>query len=172
LLCCGQPVDLRHLQTPRDSRLSRCWDCRVVVYCMRRVGCEDCGVTVRKCRAEGKHTACNAYRLFLAMGASVVLERGRRHLRHQLGVVYRAIPGWSTTAWPIAASTVSSHCVDEIAVWAGHKYLHRRLPDRRRRAPSAVVGKETHRAEFSRLLRSFRKPDQGFALRGHDMWNT
>jgi len=95
-------------------------------YCMRRVDCGRCGVTVEKVPwAEGKNATCNAYRLFLARWARrLSWSEVARIFQTNWGVVYRAI------RWVVdyglahrVLDGVEAIGVDEIAVWKGHKYL-------------------------------------------------
>jgi len=95
-------------------------------YCMRRVDCLCCGVTVEQVPwAEGKHPTCNAYRLFLARWARrLPWSEVARIFGTNWGVVYRAIE-W-VVGYGLGKRTldgVKAIGVDEIAVWAGHKYL-------------------------------------------------
>ena len=95
-------------------------------YCMRRVDCAGCGVTVEKVPwADGKNATCNAYRLFLARWARrVSWSEVARIFRSNWGVVYRAIR-W-VVDYGLAhrdLDGIEAIGVDEIAVWRGHKYL-------------------------------------------------
>jgi transposase len=95
-------------------------------YCMRRVDCSECGVTVEKVPwAEGKHASCNAYRLFLARWARrLSWTEVATIFGTNWGVVYRAIR-WVVDYGLVHRDLdgVQAIGVDEIAVWAGHKYL-------------------------------------------------
>ena len=95
-------------------------------YFMRRVGCDQCGVTVEKVPwADGKNRTCNAYRLFLARWARrLPWSEVGRIFGTSWGVVYRAV-SWVVEYGLVhrALDNVTAIGVDEIAVWAGHKYL-------------------------------------------------
>ena len=95
-------------------------------YSMRRVDCSQCGVTVEKVPwAEGKNRTCNAYRLFLARWARrLPWSEVAQIFGTNWGVVYRAI-SW-VVEYGLAhrrLDNVTAIGIDEIAVWAGHKYL-------------------------------------------------
>ncbi len=116
--------------TARDSRLFEfvpLWGYAVfLVYCMRRIDCEACGVrTERVPWADGKNHCCDVYRLFLARWArripwsEVALVFGTTW-----NVVNRAIRwvvDYGLTHRDLSGITAIG--VDEIAVWKGHKYL-------------------------------------------------
>lgn len=116
--------------TSRDSRLFEfvpLWGYAVfLVYCMRRIDCEGCGVrTERVPWADGKNHCCDVYRLFLARWArripwsEVALVFGTTW-----NVVNRAIRwvvDYGLTHRDLSGITAIG--VDEIAVWKGHKYL-------------------------------------------------
>ena len=114
-------------KTPRGFAFVPLWGFAVWLwYCMRRVDCARCGVTVEKVPwAEGKHAACNAYRLFLARWARrLSWSEVAAIFGTNWGVVYRAI------RWVVdyglehrSLNGIQSIGVDEIAVWSGHKYL-------------------------------------------------
>ncbi len=114
-------------KSPRGFDFVPLWGFAVVLwYCMRRVECKTCGVTVEKVPwAEGKHTACNAYRLFLARWARrLSWSEVATIFGTNWGVVYRAV------RWVVdyglahrCLDGIQAIGVDEIAVWAGHKYL-------------------------------------------------
>jgi transposase len=95
-------------------------------YSMRRVDCSQCGVTVEKVPwAEGKNRTCNAYRLFLARWARrLPWSEVAQIFGTNWGVVYRAIT-WVVEYGLVHRSldNVTAIGIDEIAVWAGHKYL-------------------------------------------------
>lgn len=125
---CNQPGPTYDtFRTPRGFAFVPLWGYAVWLwYCMRRVDCANCGVTVEKVPwAEGKHAACNAYRLFLARWARrLSWSEVAGIFGTNWGVVYRAI------RWVVdyglahrCLDGVQAIGVDEIAVWAGHKYL-------------------------------------------------
>lgn len=95
-------------------------------YAMRRVDCRRCGVKVEQVPwADGKQQTCNAYRLFLARWARrLSWTEVARIFGTNWGVVYRSV------AWVVefglahrSLDGVVAIGIDEIAVWAGHKYL-------------------------------------------------
>jgi transposase len=98
----------------------------VLCYAMRRVDCRRCGVKVEKVPwADGKNRACNAYRLFLVRWARrLPWSEVARIFETSWGVVFRAIR-WSVDYGLAHRSLdgVMAIGIDEIAVWAGHKYL-------------------------------------------------
>ena len=114
-------------KTPRGFAFVPLWGYAVWLwYCMRRVGCADCGVTVEKVPwAEGKNATCNAYRLFLARWARrLSWSEVARIFQTNWGVVYRAIR-W-VVDYGLAhrdLDGIRAIGVDEIAVRKGHKYL-------------------------------------------------
>jgi transposase len=95
-------------------------------YAMRRVACRRCGVTVERVPwADGKNQICNAYRLFLSRWAKrLSWSEVAAIFGTSFGVVYRSVK-WVVT-YGLAhrtLGTIRAVGVDEIAVWAGHKYL-------------------------------------------------
>ena len=114
-------------RTPRHFDFVPLWGMPVVLlYWMRRIGCRRCGVTVERVPwADGKHHACNAYRLFLARWAKrLSWTEVASVFGTSWGVVYRSVQ------WVVAyglknrdLSGVRAIGIDEIAVWRGHKYL-------------------------------------------------
>lgn len=98
----------------------------VLLYFMRRVNCERCGVTTERVPwAEGKNRTCNAYRVFLASWAKRMSWTEVAEIFHtSWGVVHRAVK-W-VVEYGLAHRDlhgIESIGVDEIAVWKGHKYL-------------------------------------------------
>ena len=125
---CGQRGS--KYDTSRDARHFQfvpLWGYLVfLIYFMRRVDCRRCGPTVEKVPwADGKHRCCNVYRLFLARwGGRLPWMEVARIFGTSWGVVYRSIQ------WVVAYGLkhrsldgIRAIGVDEIAVWAGHKYL-------------------------------------------------
>jgi len=112
---------------PRRFEFVPLWAITVVLlYCMRRVDCADCGVTTEMVPwADGKQRMCNAYRLFLARWARrLSWSEVARTFKSSWGAVYRSIE-W-VVAYGLAhrdLSGVQSIGIDEIAVWSGHRYL-------------------------------------------------
>jgi transposase len=147
-----------------------------LLYAMRRVDCDRCGITVERVPwADGKNRTCNVYRLFLSRWAKrlswseVAVIFGT-----SWGVVYRSIQ------WVVAYGLekrsldgISAIGIDEIAVWAGHKYLTvvyqidagcRRL---------LWVGRDRTKATLRRFFKMFGKT-RTKALRfvASDMWKS
>jgi transposase len=114
-------------QKPRAFAFVPLWGLAVTLwYCMRRVACRRCGVTTERVPwAEGKQQTCNVYRLFLARWAKrLSWSEVAATFGTSWGVVYRAVQ-W-VVAYGLAHRTldgVQAIGVDEIAVWAGQKYL-------------------------------------------------
>src|SRR5262249_10593383 len=112
---------------PRRFEFVPLWGYAVYLWHnMRRVDCRRCGVKIETVPwAEGKNSTCTAYRLFLSRWAkrlswSEVAQIFGTNFR----VVYRAIQ-W-VVAYGLASRSldgIGAIGVDEIAVWAGHKYL-------------------------------------------------
>lgn len=111
---------------PRAFAFVPLWNLAVVlVYCMRRIDCVRCGVTVERVPwADGKQRTCNVFRLFLARWARrLPWDEVAQLFGTSWGVVYRAIE-W-VVQWGLAhreLDGVVSIGVDEVAVWKGHKY--------------------------------------------------
>ena len=112
---------------PRGFEFIPLWGFAVFLwYAMRRVDCRKCGVIVERVPwAEGKTPACNAYRLFLSRWAKrLSWSEVAEIFGTSWGVVYRSVQ-WMV-AYGLAHRTlgkVRAIGIDEIAVWAGHKYL-------------------------------------------------
>lgn len=121
----GPTYDTR--RPPRQFDFVPLWGIAVVlIYAMRRIDCQRCGVTIEKVPwADGKHHACNVYRLFLATWAKrLSWTEVSRVFGTSWGVVYRSVQ------WVVAyglkhrdLSGVRSIGIDEIAVWSRHRYL-------------------------------------------------
>lgn len=114
-------------KTPRRFAFIPVWTFAVtLLYCMRRVDCQQCGVTTEKVPwAEGKNRTCNAYRVVLARWAKrLPWQDVARIFEVGWGVVYRSV------AWVVAygkanrtLDAIEAVGIDEVAVWKGHKYL-------------------------------------------------
>lgn len=96
------------------------------LYRMRRIDCPRCGVTIEQVPwADGKNRSCNVFRLFLAQWARrLSWKEVATIFRTSWGVVYRSVK------WVVAyglehrdLSEVRSIGVDELAVWAHHRYI-------------------------------------------------
>jgi len=112
---------------PRQFAFIPLWGFAVfLVYSMRRVDCRQCGVTTERVPwAEGKNRTCNVLRLFLARWARrLSWQEVSTQFGVSWGVVYRSVQ-WVVEYGLKARSLegVTSIGVDEIAVWAGHRYL-------------------------------------------------
>jgi transposase len=116
--------------TARQARLFEfvpLWGFAVfLVYRMRRIACPTCGVCTEQVPwAAGKNRCCNVYRLFLARWARrLPWSEVGQIFGTTWGVVYRSVR-W-VVDYGLANRTldgVKAIGVDEIAVWAGHKYL-------------------------------------------------
>jgi transposase len=125
---CGAPgATYDTSRTARRFGFVPLWSLAVVLlYRMRRVDCRSCGVTVERVPwADGKHRACNVYRLFLAQWARrLSWTEVASVFGTSWGVVYRSI------AWVVAyglrarsLAGVEAIGIDEMAMWAGHKYV-------------------------------------------------
>jgi transposase len=114
-------------QTARLFEFVPLWGFAVfLVYHMRRIACATCGVRTEQVPwAEGKNRCCDVYRLFLARWARRLSWTEVAQIYGTTwGVVYRAVH------WVVdyglahrSLDAVKAIGVDEIAVWAGHKYL-------------------------------------------------
>lgn len=98
----------------------------VLLYCMRRIDCSACGVTVETVPwADGKNRTCNAYRLFLSRWARrIAWTEVAEVFGCSWGVVYRAV------RWVVdyglahrCLDGISAIGIDEMALWKGHKYV-------------------------------------------------
>lgn len=116
--------------TARQARLFEfvpLWGFAVfLVYPMRRIACPTCGVCTEQVPwADGKNRCCNVYRLFLARWARrLPWSEVGQIFGTTWGVVYRSVR-W-VVDYGLAHRTldgVTAIGIDEIAVWAGHKYL-------------------------------------------------
>jgi len=112
---------------PRHFDFVPLWGMPVVLlYWMRRIDCPRCRVTVEQVPwADGKHHACNTYRLFLARWAKrLSWTEVASVFGTSWGVVYRSVQ------WVVAyglknrdLSGVHAIGIDEIAVWSRHRYV-------------------------------------------------
>jgi transposase len=97
-----------------------------LVYAMRRIDCEVCGVKTEQVPwAEGKNQCCNVYRLFLARWARrLPWSEVATIFGTTWNVVHRSI------RWVVdyglthrCLDDIRSIGVDEVGLWKGHKYL-------------------------------------------------
>jgi transposase len=98
----------------------------VLLYCMRRVNCRRCGVKVEQVPwAEGKHTLCKAYMLFLAHWArKLSWKETAQAFRTSWDKVFNAVE--YVVTWGLAhrqLESVRAIGVDEIQYGRGHQYL-------------------------------------------------
>jgi transposase len=98
----------------------------VLLYAMRRVDCRGCGVKVESVPwAEGKHTLCKAYMLFLAQWARrLSWKETAQTFRTSWEKVFNAVE--YVVTWGLAQrslETVRAIGVDEIQYGRGHQYL-------------------------------------------------
>jgi transposase len=125
---CNEPGPIYDtMRKPRGFEFVPLWGYVVFLwYVMRRVDCRRCGVTVERVPwADGKSPTCNAYRLFLSRWAKrLSWSEVAEIFGTNWGVVYRSVQ-WAV-AHGLAHRTLGKVLaigIDEIAVWAGHKYL-------------------------------------------------
>ena len=95
-------------------------------YCMRRVNCRRCGVTVEKVPwGTGKQRTCIAYQQFLAFWAKKLAWTDVARTFHtSWKVVYHAV--CYVVTWGLEhrdLGGVTAIGIDEIAGWSGHRYL-------------------------------------------------
>jgi transposase len=141
---------------------------------MRRVTCRRCGVTTEQIPwAQGKHSTCNAYRVFLARWAKrLSWSEVASIFGTTWGVVYRSIQ-W-VVAYGLAHRSlegVRAIGVDEIAVWAGHKYLTvvYQIDQGSRRL--LWIGRERTEATFRRFFDEFGEARaKALQFIASDMW--
>lgn len=114
-------------KTPRRFEFVPLWGFAVtLLYCMRRIDCATCSVTTEQVPwADGKHRACNAYRLFLSRWAKRLSWSEVATTFHtSWPTVYRSVE-W-VVHYGLAhrnLANVAAIGIDEMAMWAGHKYV-------------------------------------------------
>jgi transposase len=114
-------------RAPRGFAFIPLWGFAVWLwYCMRRVDCRRCGVTVERVPwASGKEQTCTVYQQFLAFWAKrLAWTEVARVFHTSWGVVYRAVR--YVVTWGLEhrdLDGIKAIGFDEIAVWAGHRYL-------------------------------------------------
>ena len=175
---CGEPGPTYDTaRQPRAFEFVPLWGFLVFLwYSMRRVDCPQCGVTTERVPwAEGKHTTCNAYRLFLSRWAKrlswseVALIFGT-----SWGVVYRSIQ------WVVAYGLVERSIddgraigIDEIQVWKGHKYLTvvYQIDEGSRRL--LWVGRDRTKATLRKFFKMFGQTrSKALKFVASDMWKS
>ena len=123
--CRGSTYD--HMPTQRTFDFIPLWNIPVRFrYCMRRVDCRACGVTIEQIPwADGKHHATNAFRLFLSQWAKHLSWKQTAKQFHtswdtvfrsvdwvvQYGLVHRCLDG------------ITAIGIDEVAYTLGHHYM-------------------------------------------------
>ena len=124
---CHLPVAGYDLLTVRRFEFIPIWGFAVVLlYAMRRVDCRSCGVKVEVVPwAQGKHTLCNAYMLFLAHWArKLSWQETARSFHTSWEKVFDAVEyvvQWGLQHRNLAA--IRAIGVDEIQYGRGHQYL-------------------------------------------------
>lgn len=114
-------------RAPRGFAFIPLWGFAVWLwYCMRRVDCNKCGVTVERVPwASGKERTCTVYQQFLAFWAKrLAWTEVARVFHTSWGVVYRAVR--YVVTWGLEhrkLDGIKAIGFDELAVWAGHRYL-------------------------------------------------
>ena len=98
----------------------------MLLYSMRRVQCRHCGVKVEEVPwAQGKHTLCNAYMLFLAHWArKLSWKETARSFQTSWEKVFQAVE--YVVQWGLqhrSVEAIRAIGVDEIAYGRGHQYL-------------------------------------------------
>ena len=123
--CRGSTYD--HMPSQRTFDFIPLWNIPVRFrYCMRRVDCRACGVTVEQIPwADGKHHTTNAFRLFLSQWAKHLSWKQTAKQFHtswdtvfrsvdwvvQYGLVHRCLDG------------ITAIGIDEVAYTLGHHYM-------------------------------------------------
>jgi transposase len=124
---CGQAAPGYDQLAPRRFEFIPIWGFAVVLlYSMRRVDCRRCGVKVEQVPwAEGKHTLCKAYMLFLAQWArKLSWKETAQSFRTSWEKVFNAVE--YVVRWGLAQRSldaVRAIGVDEIQYGRGHQYL-------------------------------------------------
>lgn len=124
---CGRKGPCYDTLTQRRFEFVPLWAIPVFfLYCMRRVSCPRCGVTVEKVPwADGKHRSTYSYRIFLAAWAKrLSWQETATIFGTSWDTVFRAVDWivrWGLVHREIGA--IEAIGVDEIAYRRGHKYL-------------------------------------------------
>jgi transposase len=124
---CGRPAPCYDHRSCRRFEFIPIWGYAVfLLYCMRRVNCQRCGVKVEEVPwGTGKHTLCKAYMLYLAHWARKLSWKETAQSFHTswekvvLSVEY-------VVQWGLAhreLGTIRAIGVDEIQYGKGHQYL-------------------------------------------------
>ena len=95
-------------------------------YCMRRVDCKTCGVTVEQIPwAEGKHQSTNAFRLFLSQWAKhLSWKQTAKQFHTSWDTVFRSVD-WVVKYGLIhrCMDGITAIGIDEVAYTLGHHYM-------------------------------------------------
>jgi transposase len=95
-------------------------------YCMRRVDCKTCGVTVEQIPwAEGKHQSTNAFRLFLSRWAKhLSWKQTAKQFHTSWDTVFRSVD-WVVKYGLIhrCMDGITAIGIDEVAYTLGHHYM-------------------------------------------------
>jgi transposase len=125
---CGRPGPTYDTaREPRRFAFIPLWGFTVWLwYCMRRVNCKRCGVTVERVPwGNGKEQTCIVYQQFLAFWAKHLAWSQVAGIFHtSWGVVFRAVE--YVVSWGLQhrdLDDIKAIGIDEIAVWSGHRYL-------------------------------------------------
>jgi transposase len=124
---CGQPASVYDHRSCRRFEFIPIWGYAVfLLYCMRRVDCQRCGVKVEEVPwGTGKHTLCKAYMLYLAHWARKLSWKETAQSFHTswekvvLSVEY--VVQWGLLHRELGA--IRAIGVDEIQYGKGHQYL-------------------------------------------------
>jgi len=125
--CCQRPAPGYDQLSARRFEFIPIWGYAVMlVYAMRRVQCPRCGVKVESVPwAEGKHTLCNAYMLYLAHWARKLSWReAARSFHTSWEKVFNAVE--FVVQWGLqqrSLDALKAIGVDEIQYGRGHQYL-------------------------------------------------
>jgi len=166
---CGKRGPTHDTLSPRRFQFVPFWGILVFFgYAMRRVDCSRCGVKVERVPwAEGKSPITTTYAWFLAGWAKrLAWKEVAQAFRTSWDSVCRAVT--LAVEWGLAhrgLEGIEAIGVDEVLWLRGHKYLTRRLPDRRLLSASAVGRRRAEGRDARGLLRLLRRSSPGAALR-------
>jgi len=124
---CGQPAPCYDHRSCRRFEFIPIWGFAVfLLYCMRRVDCQRCGVKVEEVPwGSGKHTLCKAYMLYLAQWARKLSWKETAQSFHtSWEKVVQSVE--YVVQWGLAhreLGTIRAIGVDEIQYGKGHQYL-------------------------------------------------
>ena len=124
---CGQPAPCYDHRSCRRFEFIPIWGYAVfLLYCMRRVDCQRCGVKVEEVPwGTGKHTLCKAYMLYLAHWARKLSWKETAQSFHtSWEKVVQSVE--YVVQWGLAhreLGTIRAIGVDEIQYGKGHQYL-------------------------------------------------